>query len=172
MPIYALGDAEPSIDPSAYIHPDAVLIGDVTVGPESSVWPGAVLRADTAPIVIGSRSNVQDGTVIHVSPGMPTVVGNDVLIGHLAHLEGCTIEDRAFVGTASLVLHGVVVGEGSVVAGNSTVLDGTAIPPGALAVGTPATIKPGKARAGMGTAGASHYVENGRRYREELRRIS
>src|SRR4051812_16989518 len=99
MPIYALGDLEPKIDASAFVHPDAIVIGDVTLGPQSSVWPAAVLRAEADAIVIGARSNVQDGTVIHVSPGLPTVVHDDVLIGHLAHLESCTVHDGAFIGS-------------------------------------------------------------------------
>jgi carbonic anhydrase/acetyltransferase-like protein (isoleucine patch superfamily) len=172
MPIYALGDREPSIDPSAFVHPDAVIIGDVTIGAESSIWPTAVLRADSEPIVIGARSNVQDGAIIHVSPGVPTTVHDDVLIGHLAHLEGCTVHNGAFIGTASLVLHRAVIGEGAVVAGNAVVLDDTEVPPGALALGVPVKIRLGAAREGMGSGGARWYVEEARRYRQELRRIS
>jgi carbonic anhydrase/acetyltransferase-like protein (isoleucine patch superfamily) len=171
MPIYALADVEPSIDPSAFVHPDAVVIGDVRIGPESSIWPAAVLRADGGPIVIGARSNVQDGSVLHVSPETPTTVGDDVLIGHLAHLEGCTVRNGAFIGTGSLVLHRVVVGEGAVVAGNAVVLDDTEVPAGALAVGIPAQIRVGGARPGMGAAGSRSYVETARRYRADLRRI-
>jgi carbonic anhydrase/acetyltransferase-like protein (isoleucine patch superfamily) len=172
MPIYALADLEPSIDPTAYVHPDAVIIGDVTIGPESSVWPAAVLRADGAPITIGARSNVQDGAVIHVSPGVATTIGDEVLIGHLAHLESCTVYDGAFIGTASLVLPRSVVGAGAVVAGNAVVLDGMEVPAGALAVGVPATIRPGAARQGMAAGGARWYVDEARRYRQDLRRIS
>ena len=171
MPIYALADLEPAIDPSAFVHPDAIIIGDVQIGPESSVWPAAVLRADNGPIVIGARSNVQDGSVLHVSADAPTTIGDDVLIGHLAHLEGCTVKNGAFIGTASLVLHRVVVGEGAVVAGNAVVLDDTDVPAGALAIGVPAQIRTGAARPGMGTTGSRFYVDTARRYREELRRI-
>jgi carbonic anhydrase/acetyltransferase-like protein (isoleucine patch superfamily) len=172
MPIYALADLEPSIHPSAFVHPDAVLIGDVRIGPESSIWPAAVVRADSGPIVIGARSNVQDGSVLHVSHDAPTTVGDDVLIGHLAHLEGCTVKNGAFIGTASVVLHHVVVGEGAVVAGNAVVLDNTDVPAGALAVGVPAQIRPGGARHGIGTVGSRWYVEAARRYRRDLRRIA
>lgn len=172
MPIYALGDLEPKIDPSAYVHPDAVVIGNVTLGPESSVWPAAVIRAEAEAIVIGARSNVQDGAVLHVAAGWPTVVHDDVLIGHLAHLESCTVHDGAFIGSGSLVLHRVVVGAGAVVAGNATVLDDTVVPPGALAVGTPATIREGAARPGMALGGSRYYVDEGRRYRNTLRRLA
>ena len=171
MPIYALADLEPSIDPSAFVHPDAVIIGNVRIGPDSSIWPAAVLRADSGPIVIGARSNVQDGSVLHVSEDAPTTVGDDVLIGHLAHLEGCTIMNGAFVGTASLVLHHAVVGEGAVVVGNAVVLDNTDVPAGALAVGVPARIRLGAARQGLGAVGSGWYVEAARRYRRDLRRI-
>ncbi len=171
MPIYALGDIEPRIHPSAFVHPDAILIGDVVVGDESSIWPGAVLRADTAQILIGARSNVQDGVVIHVGGGLPTVVHDEVLIGHLAHLEGCTVHDGAFIGTASLVLHRAVIGKGAVVAGNAVVRDDTVVPAGALAFGSPVTIREGAGRSGMGAAGSKHMVEESRRFLREMRRV-
>ncbi len=93
MAVYALGDVEPRIDPTAYVHPDAVLIGNVEVGPESSIWPHAVLRADDNLIRVGARSSVQDNAVLHCTSELPTIVGDDVTLGHLCHLEGCTIED-------------------------------------------------------------------------------
>lgn len=172
MPIYAIGDLEPKIDPSAFVHPDAIVIGDVTLGPESSVWPAAVLRAEAGPIVIGARSNVQDGTVIHVAPGLPTIVHDDVLIGHLAHLESCTVHDGAFIGSGSIVLHRAVIGAGAVVAGHATVLNDMVVPPGALAVGTPAAIREGAATAGMALSGSRYYVDEGRHYRNNLRRLA
>jgi carbonic anhydrase/acetyltransferase-like protein (isoleucine patch superfamily) len=92
VPIYALGTQVPSIDPTAYVHPDAVVIGSVTIGPESTIWAGAVLRGDDGNIVIGARTSIQDGTVIHTTPMYPTTVGDDCVIGHIVHLEGCTIE--------------------------------------------------------------------------------
>src|SRR5919106_5263427 len=105
MAIYALGEAVPAIDPTAYVHPDAVIIGNVRIGPEASVWPGAVLRGDGAPITIGARTSVQDGSVLHVTPIHPTTVGEGCVIGHLVHMEGCTVEDGALVGSGSIVLH-------------------------------------------------------------------
>jgi carbonic anhydrase/acetyltransferase-like protein (isoleucine patch superfamily) len=171
MPIYALGDLEPKIDPSAFVHPDAIVIGNVTLGPETSVWPAAVLRAETDAIIIGARTNVQDGAVIHVAEGIPTTVHDDVLIGHLAHLESCTVHDGAFIGSGSLVLHRAVIGAGAVVAGHATVLDDTVVPPGALALGTPAKIREGAGRPDMARGGSRYYVEEGRRYRAELRRL-
>ena len=104
MPLYALGDRTPSIHADAFIHPDAVVIGDVRVGADSSVWPSAVLRGDYGTIIVGERTSIQDGAIIHAVAQFPTVIGDDCVVGHLAHLEGCVIEDRALVGSGSIVL--------------------------------------------------------------------
>ena len=95
MPVYALGDRTPSIDPDAYVHPEATLIGDVHLAPGATVWPGAVLRGDYGTITVGARTSVQDGTVVHATSDKATTIGADCVVGHLAHLEGCTVEDRA-----------------------------------------------------------------------------
>lgn len=171
MPIYALGDDAPRIDPTAFVHPDAVLIGRVTVGAESTIWPGAVLRGDDGEIHIGERTSVQDNSVLHTTPEDFTVVGDDCVIGHLVHLEGCTIESGVLVGTGSIVLHRVRVGTGAVVAANSVVLNDTDVPPGALAAGSPAVIKEGRARPEGTQLGAANYVLRGRRFRATMRRI-
>ena len=171
MPVYALGDSVPSIHPSAFIHPDAVIIGAVTIGEESSVWPAAVLRGDNGTITVGARTSIQDGSVIHTVPHSPTTVGDDCTIGHLVHLEGCTIESGTLVGNAAVVLHQVVVSTGSIVGANSVLLNGTFVPPGALAVGSPAVIKEGRAKAAEIGISSASYVANGRRYLAELRRI-
>jgi carbonic anhydrase/acetyltransferase-like protein (isoleucine patch superfamily) len=169
--IYALGDAEPSISSDAFVHPDATVIGSVTIGADSSVWPGAVLRGDGGEIRIGERTSVQDNAVIHTTDEWPTVVGNDCVLGHLIHLEGCTIEDHVLVGNASMVLHRCVVRTGSIVAANAVVLNDTEVPSGAIAVGTPATIKEGRARRSEIEAGAQEYVRRATQYRTELRRL-
>ena len=171
MPLYRLGDAAPVIDPTAYVHPEAVIIGDVHLGPESSVWPCAVLRGDAGHIRIGARTSVQDGAVIHTTPVLPTVVGDDCTIGHLAHLEGCTVESGSLVGTGAVVLHRAVVRSGALVAAGAVVTNGMEIPSEALATGVPATIRPGAARAEALTHAAQSYVANGRRFRELLERI-
>lgn len=142
MAVYRLGDLTPTIHAEAYVHPEAVVIGDVTLGPESSVWPSAVLRGDYGTITIGARTSVQDGTVIHAGPGFPTVVGDGCVIGHLAHLEGCTLEDECLVGSGSVVLHHALVGSGATVGANAVVPNRMEVPPGALALGVPATIRP------------------------------
>ena len=110
MPIYALGDHEPDIHPDAWVMPEAVLIGRVKIGARATIWSGAVLRADDNDIVIGEETSVQDNAVLHVTEELPTIVGRGCTIGHLAHLEGCTVEDEALIGTGSIVLHEAVIG--------------------------------------------------------------
>ena len=170
--IYALGDLEPTIHPDAYVHPDAVLIGQVELGPDASVWPAAVLRADNAPIVVGARTSIQDGTVIHVAPGLPTVVGEGCVIGHLVHLEGCTIEDRALVGSGAVVLHKAVVRTEALVGANALVPGGMEVPSRAMALGVPAKVRPDAVHPEiMIDMGMLSYVERAKFYRQELRRL-
>ncbi len=171
MPIYALGDSVPTIDPDAFVHPDAVVIGAVTVGPDASVWPGAVLRGDFGTITIGARTSIQDGTVVHAGPGFPTVVGDGCVVGHLVHLEGCTVHDDALVGSGSIVLHFAVVESGATVGANAVVPNGMRVPGGAVAVGVPAKLREAASSIDLIRVSAQQYVENSRRYRSELRRI-
>jgi carbonic anhydrase/acetyltransferase-like protein (isoleucine patch superfamily) len=172
VPIYALGDDTPEIHPDAFVHPDAVVIGAVRIGAESTIWPNVVLRGDGGGrIEIGAQTSVQDGSVLHTTPEHPTIVGDGCTVGHIVHLEGCTIEDDVLIGSGSIVLHGVVVHRGAIVAANAVLLDGTDVPAGALAVGTPATIKPGRARPEEIEHGREVYVAKGREYRNGLRRI-
>ena len=116
MPIYALGDQVPSIHQDAYVHPDAVVIGAVTIGANSSVWPGAVLRGDDGEIRIGQRTSIQDNCVLHTTTDRATIVGDDCVIGHMVHLEACTIEPWSLIGNGSIVLHRVVVCSWAIVA--------------------------------------------------------
>ena len=149
MPVYALGDRTPSIDPSAYVHPDAVVIGDVVIAEEASIWPGAVLRGDYGRIEIGPRTSIQDGTVIHATPEHPTIVHGDCVVGHIVHLEGCTVGPHALVGSGSAVLHRAVVHPDAIVGANAVVGNGVEVPSRALALGVPAkmrldAVKPGQ----------------------------
>lgn len=169
--IYALGDQVPTISGDAFVHPDATVIGSVTIGAESSVWPGAVLRGDGGEIVIGARTSVQDNAVLHTTQMWPTVVGDDCVLGHLIHLEGCTIENQVLIGNASMVLHRCVIRTGSIVAANAVVLNDTEVPSGAIAVGTPATVKEGRARSEDITQGSREYVRRAAQYRTDLRRL-
>jgi carbonic anhydrase/acetyltransferase-like protein (isoleucine patch superfamily) len=171
MPVYALGERVPRIDPTAYVHPDATVIGDVTIGAESTVWPSAVLRGDYGTIVIGERTSIQDGTVVHATAVLATVVGSDCTVGHLAHLEGCTVEDWCLIGSGSVVLHRALIRTGALVGAGAVVSNDTEVPSNAMALGIPAKIRPDAVNPEHLRHGRDIYVENGKRYREQLRRI-
>ncbi|HEV3213505.1 MAG TPA: gamma carbonic anhydrase family protein [Acidimicrobiales bacterium] len=171
MPLYALGDVSPSIHPEAYVHPDAVVIGDVTIGARSSVWPCAVLRGDYGTILVGDETSIQDGAVVHAVPMFPTVVGSRCVVGHLAHLEGCTLEDETLAGTGSIILHRARVGTGATVAANAVVPNNRAVPPGALAIGVPAVMREGGSDVELIRLSAAQYVSNAARFRAELRDV-
>lgn len=171
MAIYALGERVPDIDPTAYVHPEATIIGSVVVGAESSVWPGAVLRGDYGTITIGDRTSVQDGAVIHSTAELDTSIGSRCVIGHLAHLEGCVVEDDALVGSGSVVLHRVRVGAGALVAAGAVVTPDTVVPPHALARGVPARLVPQAVQPGAHADAVARYVANGHRYAADLRRL-
>ena len=141
MTLYALGDERPRIHPDAYIHPEAVLIGEVRIGPGSSIWPGVVIRADNGPIIIGARTSVQDGAVIHTQLVRQTRIGDDCVIGHLVHLEGCVLEDLVLVGSGAVVLEGALCRSGSLIGAGAVVSPGTEVPAGAMALGVPARIR-------------------------------
>jgi carbonic anhydrase/acetyltransferase-like protein (isoleucine patch superfamily) len=130
----------PTVHPAAFVHPLAAVIGDVTLGAEASVWPFAVLRGDTAAIVVGAQSNVQDGAVVHVDRGVPATLGARVAVGHRAIVHGATVEDDCLIGMAAVILNGVVVGRASLVAAGAVVREGTVVPPGSLVVGVPARV--------------------------------
>ncbi len=171
MPVYALGDVAPEIHPEAFVHPDAVVIGAVRIGARSSIWPSAVLRGDYGEIHVGEESSIQDGSVVHAVPMYPTVVGSGCVVGHLVHLEGCRMEDESLAGSGSVILHEVLVGTGATVGANAVLLDTMVVPPGALAVGVPATIKEGRSSLQLIRVSAATYVANAKRYKDELRRI-
>jgi carbonic anhydrase/acetyltransferase-like protein (isoleucine patch superfamily) len=171
MAIYALGDLVPRVDPTAYVHPDATVIGKVTLGPQTTVWPRAVLRGDYGVITVGARTSVQDGAVLHTTPLLPTVVGDDVVIGHLAHLESCTVHDAALVGTGSIVLHRAVIEAGALVGAGAVVPNGMVVPSGAMALGVPAKLRADSVDLAETMRNAKSYVLNGERYRRDLRRI-
>jgi len=128
------------IHPTVFIAPGAVILGQVTIGERSSIWYGAVLRGDLAPIVIGQETSVQDGCLIHVRIEYPCYIGNRVTLGHRAVLHGCTIEDEVLVGIQATILDGAVIGAGSIVGAGAVVSPGTVIPPGSLVLGIPAKV--------------------------------
>jgi carbonic anhydrase/acetyltransferase-like protein (isoleucine patch superfamily) len=171
MPIYSLGDRIPQIDRDAFVHPDAVIIGDVRIGADSSIWPCAVLRGDYGTIIVGERTSIQDGAVIHAVDEYPTVIGSDCVIGHLAHLEGCTVEDRVLIGSGSIVLHEVVVHTGATVGAGAVVRNGTDVPTNAMALGVPAKLRLESCTEDVAVASAALYAQNGRRYKAELKKL-
>ncbi len=172
MPIYELEGVAPRIDVDAFIHPEAIVIGDVVIGPESSVWPSAVLRGDYGTITVGTGSNIQDGSVVHAGPGFPTIIGNGCVVGHLTHLEGCTLEDESLAGSGSVVLHWAVIGRCATVGANAVVPNHMVVPPGALALGVPAKILADRSDVPMIRFSAAEYVSNAKRYRSSLRRLA
>lgn len=132
----------PVVDPSAYIDDSAQVIGDVTIGAESSVWMNVVIRGDVNVIRIGDRTNVQDGTVVHVMHDThPTTIGDDVTIGHGAIVHGCTIGHRVLIGMGAILLNGAVIGDDSIVAAGTLVTEGTVIPPRSMVMGTPGRVR-------------------------------
>lgn len=171
MAVYALGDRVPDVHPDAYVHPDAVVIGAVTIGAEATVWPGAVLRGDYGSISVGARTSVQDGAVVHATAQLATVIGDDCVVGHLAHLEGCVVEDGCLVGSGSVVLHRAVVRSGALVGAGAVVANDTEVPARAMALGVPARIREDAVAEDAFAGSVATYVRNGHRYRAELRRL-
>lgn len=171
MSLYALGERTPDIHPTAFVHPDAVIIGDVTVGPESSIWPTAVLRGDSGRIVVGAQTSVQDGTVVHCTSTLDTVIGDRCVVGHNAHLEGCTIADDSLVGSGSVILHRAVVGPCALVGAGALVGNDKVVPPHARALGVPAVITPDVVADGSFAEAVAIYVRNAHWYNADLRRL-
>ena len=171
MAIYALGDVEPRIHPDAWVHPQAVVIGDVEIGAGSTVWPCAVLRGDKGGIRIGRNTSIQDGCIIHCVPIYPTVIGDDCVIGHMVHLEGCTVEDRALVGNGSVVLHQAIIRTGSIVGSNAVVPDRMEVPSGMMALGVPAKLREASGKLATIEIAAADYAAKGRYYRDNMRLI-
>lgn len=174
MPLYRLETKTPSVpeDGRYWVAPDAQVIGSVTLKTDANIWFGVVVRADIADITIGARSNIQDGSVLHCDDGFPLVVGDDCTIGHRVILHGCRIENNVLVGMGAVIMNGAVIGEGSIVGANALVTEGKVFPPHSLILGAPAkvvrTLDADSVAAISG--GATHYVENARRYADKLER--
>ena len=140
MTRYRLGDKSPHIDESAYVATEATIIGDVRLAADTSVWAGAVLRGDNEPIVVGTGSNVQEGTIMHTDPGCPLTVGEGVTIGHQAMLHGCTVGDGSLVGIQAVVLNNAVIGRECLVGAGAVVTEGKVFPDRSLILGAPAKV--------------------------------
>jgi gamma-carbonic anhydrase len=161
----------PTIAGSAYIDAASVIIGDVVIGEDSSLWPLCVVRGDVNYIRIGARTNIQDGSILHVMKDeYPLILGDDITIGHSVTLHGCTIESRCLIGMRATILNGVVVGEGSIIAAGTLLTERTVIPPRSLVVGSPGKIKRTLTAIDQATIDryAQRYVEYKNIYRAEL----
>jgi carbonic anhydrase/acetyltransferase-like protein (isoleucine patch superfamily) len=171
MPIYALGDLVPHLHPDAFVHPDAVVIGAVSIGAQASVWPAAVLRGDYGRIDVGELTSVQDGTVVHTTAHWPTILGARCVVGHNAHLEGCRIGDGCLIGSGSIVLNRAIVEGGAGVGAAALVPEDAVVPAGHIALGIPARPRPAPDLAELVTEAVDLYQEMAKRYRTDLRRI-
>jgi carbonic anhydrase/acetyltransferase-like protein (isoleucine patch superfamily) len=164
-------DTSPQVAESAWVAPGAYVIGNVSLGDESSVWYGAVLRGDTEPISIGDRTNIQDGCILHADPGYPATVGEGCVVGHNAVVHGCEIGDKCLIGMGATILNGAKIGEGSIVAAGAVVPEGREFPPRSLIVGIPAKHigEVTDEQAADIERGATEYVERATAHRASLR---
>ena len=173
MGIYSLGEHAPRVHETAWIAKSAKVIGRVAMAEGSSVWFGAVVRGDVEDIRIGRNTNIQDNSVLHADSGIPLTIGDNVTVGHLVMLHGCTVGDGALIGIRAVVLNGARIGRNCIVGAGSVVTEGKSFPDGTLIVGTPAKVvrELSPEQIAEMQHGAAHYVENARRFREQLKRI-
>ncbi len=175
MPLYEIDGQRPTLptDNSAWVAPSADVIGDTRLGREASVWFGAVIRADNTPIVVGDRTNIQEGAMLHSDPGAPLTLGEECTVGHHAILHGCTIGDRVLVGMGATVLNRAVIGDDCLIGAGALVTEGKVFPPGSLIVGAPArvvrSLSP-EALAGLRLSAAA-YVAKAKTYATQLKRV-
>lgn len=170
MPIYSLTDKQPVIGKNAWVAPNAMVIGNMHLAANTSIWWSAVLRGDNDPIQIGENSNIQDGSVLHTDEGVPLTVGANATVGHLAMLHGCTIGEGSLIGIKSVILNGAVIGEQSLIGANSLIPEGRVIPPRSLVMGSPGKVVRELTDAEVAKIlySVELYVANARRYREQL----
>ena len=173
MAAYAFEGTAPSIDSDAWVAPSADVIGDARLAASASIWFGAVIRADNTPILVGERSNIQEGAMLHSDPGVPLTIGADCTVGHHAILHGCTLGNRVLVGMGAIILNRAEIGDDCLVGAGALVTEGKVFPPGSLIVGSPARavreLDPAT-RAGL-LLSAQSYVDRQRRFRAGLTRI-
>ncbi len=170
MPVFKLADKEPRIAESAWIAPNATVIGDVRLGENSSIWWNATLRGDNDPIEIGANSNIQDGSVLHTDEGVPLRIGANVTVGHLVMLHGCSVGDGSLIGIGSVILNRAVIGKGCIVGANTLIPEGKVFPDHVLIVGSPGKVvrELSADEVARLQASAAHYVANAERYRQML----
>lgn len=172
--MYSLENRTPVLDGQGnYIAPGAQIIGNVVLKSHSSVWFNAVIRGDNECIELGTRSNVQDGSVLHTDPGFPLTIGDNVTVGHKVMLHGCTIGDNCLIGIGSTILNGAVVGENCVVGAHALLTENKSFPAGSLIIGAPARVarKLTADEIASITEAADHYVDNAARFREQMEQI-
>lgn len=174
MALIQLKEVPPRCADDAWVADSAQVIGDATLGAQSSVWYGAVIRADQAPIDLGAGSNVQDGAVLHADPGFPLTVGERVTIGHQAMLHGCTVGDGSLIGIGAIVLNGARIGRNCLVAAGALVTEGKEFPDGVLIVGSPAVVKRALSDEQIQAlhASAAHYISNARLHAAHATRLT
>ena len=173
MPLYEIDGLRPTLGANAWVAPSAELIGDVRLGDDVGIWFGAVIRGDNTPMIVGDRSNIQEGAMCHSDPGAPLTIGVDCTIGHHAILHGCTIGDRVLIGMGAIVLNRAVIGDGCIVGAGALVTEGKVFPPGSLIVGSPArAVRTLDENAdAMLRTSAAHYVANARKFAAGLKRV-
>jgi carbonic anhydrase/acetyltransferase-like protein (isoleucine patch superfamily) len=174
MAIYALGDKRPQFSGAHFVAENAAVIGDVVAGEGANVWFSATIRGDNDTITLGARVNIQDGAVLHTDAGVPLTLADDVSVGHMAVLHGCTIGAGALIGIGAIVLNRAAIGARSLIGAGALVGEGKEIPSGVLALGAPAKVVRTLTEEQQAYLGfiATHYVERAERYRESLVRIA
>jgi carbonic anhydrase/acetyltransferase-like protein (isoleucine patch superfamily) len=170
MSLFSLGEKQPQLGKNAWVAPNATVIGDIRLGPNASIWWNATLRGDNDPIHIGENTNIQDGSVLHTDEGVPMHIGNNVTVGHLVMLHGCTVGDGSLIGIGSVILNRAVIGKGCIVGANTLIPEGKVFPDRVLIVGSPGKVVRELSDDDVAKlkAAADQYVANAQRYRDTL----
>ena len=171
--LFKLDDKTPNISDSAFVAPSASLIGHAVLKDQASVWFNCVIRADNDLIEVGERSNIQDGSVLHVDAGYPIHIGKDVTVGHKVMLHGCTIGDGSLIGMNAVILNGAKIGKACIVGANALVTENTEIPDGSMVLGSPAKVvrQLSEKNQALLKKGAEHYIANSERYKSKLSQV-